>query len=178
MEGFSGIRKGRKSFGDEESNAVTDAAFSFVRHFFRPRPLDGLYSPSPLTSPDSFPSCSSGLVPVLPFLCLESTQWPSGEKSAGNCAVPFPRPLSAISLWLNRGDASVTRRRSGGSEESRSTVGGTLAHSRVCDNHRRGGRMYSGPSPRRRRPPTDTSRRRSPAKSETRNDKSLQFGVY
>lgn len=157
---------------------MTDAAFSFVRHFFRPRPLDGLSnSPSP-GAPDSFPSCSSGLVPFLLPFCPESTQCPSGESSAGNCAVPSRRLPPGMSVWLNRGDTSVSRQRSGGSEESHSPVGGILVHSRACDNLRRCGRTYSVHSPPQRRPPTDTSRRRSPAKSETRNYGHSRFGPY
>lgn len=172
MEGFPGLEKGRRSLGDEESNAVTDAAFSFVRHFFRPRSLDDLYTLSLPTS-RILSSCACPELFVSFFLCLEFTQWPSGKNLADNCVVPRPRPPSEISVSLSRGDTSVTHRRRGGSH---SPIVGTLAHNRTCGNQRRGGRAFNGPSPARRGRPTDTSRRQSLAKSEIRHPRCSRLG--
>lgn len=146
-------------FGEEEEQ-VTSPPLALSVTFFIGRSLLNVSFRRPQIFSSPSPSFASGL--FLTFLSLSSyTIWPSGVDSASNCDVPFPRPPPGIFSWLDRRDTSVTRQRRGRPGESHKPLGGILVQ-----HHRRGGSLYSAPSPPRRRPPTVISHLRNLARSE------------
>lgn len=162
-----GLQENRGEVLKLKSGVETDAAFSFVSRFFSGGHWTMVTQLLFRGPPYLLPTCLPGSFSFVRSFCSSQfTQWPSGARSASNCAVPLPGRRLGTFASLNHGDMSVTHQCRGEPKELRRPVGGILVHGRVFGHHRRTRFLHSATSLPQHRLPMDTLRRPSLAKSE------------